>query len=103
MSCRRPREDPEESDGRGKRDQASEAGDKETALLLARREGEIRDVTAASGEGQGVKEIQQESCSQPGTRSGQANCFEGKWAAVLTPLGIRRFGVGGQQHSCTPT
>jgi hypothetical protein len=64
------------------------------ALLLASREGKIRDVTAASGEGQAVREIKEESCSQPGTRSDrQVNCFEGKWAAVLIPTGIRRFGM----------
>jgi hypothetical protein len=51
VSHRRLGEDPEESDGGGERDQASEAGDKETALLLASREGEIGDLTLASGEG----------------------------------------------------
>jgi len=51
VNRRRLGEDPEESDGSGERDQAMEAGDKETAPLLASREGEIGDLTLASGEG----------------------------------------------------
>jgi hypothetical protein len=93
VSRRRLGEDPEESDGGGERDQASEAGDKETALFLASREGEIRDVTAASEEGQAVREIQERAAAswEPGWLA--VNCLEGKWVAMLTPTGIRHFGM----------
>ncbi len=93
VCCRRLREGPEESDSDGEWDQASEVGDEELAPLLAGREGEIREVTAASGEGQAVREIQERAaaCWEPGWLA--VNCLEGKWVAVLTPTGIRHFGM----------
>ncbi len=68
-------------------------GDEELAPLLAGRESKIREVTAASGEGQAVREIQERAvaCWEPGWLA--VNCLEGKWVAVLTPTGIRHFGM----------